>query len=42
MFIMQDESQRWFPVEESKKKILPVYSVGDSAFQASMIKEKVP
>lgn len=28
--------------KERKKENLPVYSVGDSAFQASMINENVP
>lgn len=28
--------------KEEEEKSLPVYSVGDSAFQASMINEKVP
>lgn len=29
-------------LKERKENNLPVYSVGDSAFQASMIKENVP
>lgn len=42
MFIMQDESQRWFPMGTSNERSSPVYSVGDSVFQASIINEKVP
>lgn len=43
MLITHDKrDQRWFPKDAGKGGSLPVYSVGDSAFQASMINENVP